>query len=550
MIILRTRFVTIGEALFGEPAEGARVDLVRHTQRRDAIANAACTSFATIQIDLRADEVALLAAIKKGTRYEIRRAETDGVQCEVAALTELARFSEFFASFAEIKGISTLPDAQLEAYAQQGALRLTRARSADGEVLVWHAYLIGNKRARLLLSATSERGDDKAKRAAIGRANRLLHWHDIKTFRAAGLGIYDLGGWQGESPDPELRGISKFKREFGGAIVEEANCVEAKTLRGKLYLRAEALVAKLRTRRASPVPLAPISLLRCPDDAGELVLRDAHLQCSSCSERYPVEDNIVRFVKADELDSEEKRSEMHARDQEAERYDERFSAVRNAIEIPTSLTALSPTADDVVAELGCGSGRMTLRYLETVRAVIAIDFSLASLRVLQRKLPPHLRARVLLVQADICRPPLVASSFSKVASFQVFEHLPTPEMRAAAFRAARKLLRPTGTFTLSVYNWNWNKQRLSARGIGDNTAKEGFHAGANRVYYFNFEPHDLAALFAQSGFQVDLMTGLDAQVPGIDRVGFAAVAVNRLLERLPLGRRLGHLLLARGSVRV
>jgi SAM-dependent methyltransferase len=546
VIIFPTRYAIVGEALFGEPIGEARVDLVRHLQRPARLAHGACTRFTTIHIDLARDESAVLADIKKGTRYEIRRAEQDGVVCVKETTSGLDEFREFFRRFAMAKGIAVPPEAQIAAYAQQGVLALSSARAKNGDVVVWHAHLVAEARARLLMSATADRGDDKAQRAAIGRANRLLHWNDIRAFRTAGCTTYDLGGWEGESPNPELRGISRFKEEFGGRVVEEYNCVEPRTIRGHAYLLGERLLGRAAARGPRAPAPTPMSLLRCPDDRGSLSATPDHLQCAICATRYPIAEGIVRFVTDAGIDSDDKRSEMRARDDEAEHYDARFSAVRNAIEIPTSLAALSPHADDVVAELGCGSGRMTLRYVERVAAVVAIDFSLSSLRVLHRNLPAALRDRVVLVQADICRPPLAAGMFSKVASFQVFEHLPTPEMRLVAFRGARQLLRSGGTFTLSVYNWNWNKQRLIARGIGDNTAKEGFHDGAHRVYYFNFEPDDLRELFEQSGLALDLLRGLDAQFPGIDRVGRAAVAINRLIERTSLGRRLGHLLLARG----
>jgi SAM-dependent methyltransferase len=548
VIIFRTRYATVGEALFGESVGEARVDLVRHLQRPTRLARGICTPFTTIHVDLSRDESAVLADVKKGTRYEIRRAEQEGVACVTENISALGAFRDFFVRFATTKRIAILPESQIAAYAEQGVLVLSSARAADGEVMVWHAYLVARARARLLLSATADRGDDKAHRAAIGRANRLLHWHDMRAFRVADCTTYDLGGWEGASPNPELRGISRFKEEFGGRVVEEYNCVEPRTLRGRGYLLGERLLARVAARGSTMPAVAPMSLLRCPEDGGSLSATPDHLRCVICAIRYPIVDGIVRFVTDAGFDSDDKRSEMRARDDEAEHYDARFSAVRNAIEIPTSLAALSPRADDVVAELGCGSGRMTLRYVERVAVVVAIDFSLSSLRVLQRNLPAGMRDRVVLVQADICRPPLATGMFSKVASFQVFEHLPSPEMRLVAFRAARQLLRPDGTFTLSVYNWNWNKRRLVLRGIGDNTAKQGFHDGQHRVYYFNFEPSDLRVLFAQSGFAVDLLRGLDAQFPGIDRVGRAAVMINRLLERTPLGRRLGHLLLARGHV--
>jgi len=549
VILLPSRFVTIGEVLFGEPVAAERVDLRQYLQRPEPLAGAAsCAPFRTLHVDLRQSEEQLLAGIKKGTRYEIRRAEQEGVRAIVAASDRLHEFEAFFTKFAASKDLTAPSGAQLAAYARAGVLALSYAETTAGQVLVWHAHLCANGRARLWLSASAASDTDKAARAATGRANRLLHWHDMQMARASGYATYDVGGWDGESTDPRLQGISRFKEELGGRVVTEFNCTEVMTIRGRAYKAAEQIVT--RVRRAQHVTsVSPRSLLRCPEDKSQLVDEGSALKCRSCGRRYPIEDGIVRFITPDaELDDPIKDDEMHARDAAADSYDARFSRVRNAIEIPPSLRALAPGANDRIVELGCGSGRMTLRYADRVSCVIGIDFSLASLQVLQRKLTPEQRERVLLVQADVCKPPIEDHTATKVASFQVFEHLPEQTVRAAATRAAATLLAPGGTFVLSVYNWSSNKQRLSARGIGDNTAKQGFHAGTRRIFYFNFEPADIHALFDQAGLTIEALRGLDAQIPGIDRVGWFAVPINRLLERVPLGRRFGHLLLAVGRV--
>jgi SAM-dependent methyltransferase len=292
-------------------------------------------------------------------------------------------------------------------------------------------------------------------------------------------------------------------------------------------------------------------LIRCPFDVA--VLRHETTSpgkrafvCTSCGNAFPVEDGIVRFLRDEKLTTDQK-NEITARDDAANEYEQRFSRVRNAIESDPALAAMRPIKSDVVAELGCGTGRITRLYAGNVKRTVAIDFSLESLLTFRRTLPASLADSVLLVQGDVSTPPLADRMFSKVVSFQVFQHLPTQPMRDATFAAAKRILDDRGTLTCTVYNWSRLKRRLAARGLGDNTRKEGLHGG--KIYYFNFEPHDIAGMLDKAGFDVDLLRGMDMQVRGIDLVGRLAIPINDLLARTPLGVHLGHLLLVHARAR-
>ncbi len=62
-------------------------------------------------------------------------------------------------------------------------------------------------RIRQLMSGSADRNDPRF-RDTVSPANRFLHWHEIKYYKAAGYRFYDLGGIQlGKSssePDPQL----------------------------------------------------------------------------------------------------------------------------------------------------------------------------------------------------------------------------------------------------------------------------------------------------------------------------------------------------------
>lgn len=203
-------------------------------------------------IDLRDDLDRLLAGLGKDTRYEIRRAEErDGI--ESMLLTEPTKekaedFIGFYDDFAASKELPPINQPQLHALRQAGGLTLSMARNRDGEPLVWHGYIVKQNRARLTHSASLFRLQGEAgRRAELGRANRLLHWRDLVSFRSLGFDCYDFGGWYGGSRNDALLKINSFKKEFGGDVVEEWSSFRAGSRLGAAYLALRDLA--LRNKR-------------------------------------------------------------------------------------------------------------------------------------------------------------------------------------------------------------------------------------------------------------------------------------------------------------
>jgi SAM-dependent methyltransferase len=254
-------------------------------------------------------------------------------------------------------------------------------------------------------------------------------------------------------------------------------------------------------------------MLRCPVDACPLRVAgvprstdEAGYGCASCGRLFPVAQGILRCLDAAPLADGAQADEMRARDADADQFESNFTDRQSALEIPPFLRAMRPMADDAVLDLGCGTGRVTLRYARWVRRIVAVDFSLHSLLVLRRKIAPELTDRFLLIQADIAALPLAPHSFTQAISFAVFEHLPTAELRRRAAAAAARQLVPGGTFTCAVYHWSKRKRREAARGIGDDTRKEGFHD--SNIYYYNFEGPEFRELLEAAGLRVELLRGL------------------------------------------
>lgn len=302
--------------------------------------------------------------------------------------------------------------------------------------------------------------------------------------------------------------------------------------------------------------LPVLHFLRCPLDHGELrssldwpwADRDGELTCKTCGARHPIRGGVACFSEATGL-CPVKTAEQKARDVGARAYDGRMSKLRGRAEEPASLAALDAKEDEVVAELGAGTGRMTVQVAKAAKGVFAVDFSLASLHVLRDRMPAELAARVPLVQADLCKLPLASGAFDKVASFQTLEHVPTADGRCQALAEARRVLGAAGRFVASVYNWSRSKQRRAARGVGDNSRKEGFHATTPPIYYYNFEAPELHGLLDQAGFHKVSLRGLYLELWWLLALGGLGLPLHDRWGPTDRGREHGHLLLATADAR-
>jgi lipid II:glycine glycyltransferase (peptidoglycan interpeptide bridge formation enzyme) len=191
----------------------------------------------TLVIDLAEDEDELLAGVSKDTRSKIRRA-ADRDPVEVAgdanpSGAELSAFADFYDRFAAGASVAPVFRPRLHALAERGNLVLTRVSDANGEVLVRHAYVAAAGRGYMLYSGSvlAESGDSSA-RNLIGRANRYLHWEDIRLFKSRGFELYDFGGLDVEERNPKTAGIARFKRGFGGEVRPVYSVTRPASLRG------------------------------------------------------------------------------------------------------------------------------------------------------------------------------------------------------------------------------------------------------------------------------------------------------------------------------
>lgn len=239
-VVRHTKGLALSLTYFEYPTEDAEVDVEVAVQVAAPREGWESDEFHTLLVELAGDEDALWRGVQTSCRQEIRRAdERDGVTLAITDTPgeeELRTFHGFHAAAARERGRGPADLAALRELRARGGLSLGRVEAAGERVLAWHAHVVSNRRARLLLSAISR--DVGSDRAMVGRANRLLHWKEMLHFREAGLGTYDFGGVSLASPDKPVAGVDAFKRLFGGKPVREYKSRRARSAIGRVALGA------------------------------------------------------------------------------------------------------------------------------------------------------------------------------------------------------------------------------------------------------------------------------------------------------------------------
>jgi hypothetical protein len=249
VVAFRRRCITIGEAYFDAAAADmpglARVDLLRIVGAFSPPSERGSRTRHTLVIELAADDDRLLGQMSKDTRYKIRRAMKDPLQVAAAPTPserQVDEFADFYDRFAAAESVSPVFRPRLHALARRDNLVLTSATGGDGDVLVRHAYVAARGRGYMLYSGSLlAQSADSATRNLIGRANRYLHWHDIRLFKERGFDYYDFGGLDIEERSPKTAGIARFKRGFGGEVRPVYSSTTARSLRGAAVQRILAL---------------------------------------------------------------------------------------------------------------------------------------------------------------------------------------------------------------------------------------------------------------------------------------------------------------------
>ena len=201
----------------------------------------------TLILDLLQDEDTIFENIRKNVKYEINRCIKENILFKIYTSEDLRKNSSIVSEFEKVynmmytqKGMSTRLNLDIvNEYIDKNSFILTAA--SNGTNLCYHAYITDSTIVRLLYSCSTFRDENQEEKNLVARANKFLHWEDLKYFKSIGVSNYDFGGVTSfDNPN----GIDKFKMAFGGSNIEYYNITISKTLKGKLYLLARKLLKR------------------------------------------------------------------------------------------------------------------------------------------------------------------------------------------------------------------------------------------------------------------------------------------------------------------
>ena len=241
-IVFRRSGLAIGEQYFSAPRpwDNGRIDVLRYIASPVPPPRPRTSHEGhTLAIDLALEQDRLFSQISSDTRRKIRRAlDKDHTETSVQGAPSaevIAEFADTHDDFAKARSLAPVFRPRLYALAATGSLLLSAARSPEGTVLVWHAYVVARARAHLLYSVSLlPSADDSDQRNMIGRANRLLHWQDIQHAKGRGYDVLDLGGIDVTGRSAATTRIAQFKRNFGGEPTPGHSWSEPRSVRGSL----------------------------------------------------------------------------------------------------------------------------------------------------------------------------------------------------------------------------------------------------------------------------------------------------------------------------
>ncbi|OGL45633.1 MAG: hypothetical protein A2161_02930 [Candidatus Schekmanbacteria bacterium RBG_13_48_7] len=242
-------------------------------------------------------------------------------------------------------------------------------------------------------------------------------------------------------------------------------------------------------------------------------------------------DQKISFHKLDDVERD-KKQEIEVRDRESDLYEQLYpdNLLRAELEIYHKMCNFKP--DDVVLDLGCGTGRVTKEFIDQCAHLVAVDFSFESLLYLQKRLTPEQLKKIHLVQVDICYLPFRTSIFDNVISTGVFCCIPSQDTRNLALDNVNRILKKNGIFIISVYNHSMLKKIRVFLGLSKSGLKEGYQEG--HVHYYNHTPQELIN-WLDPHFQIIQLVGSDNRIPVIQKLSKNLnAAIDRIISKTPL----------------
>jgi ubiquinone/menaquinone biosynthesis C-methylase UbiE len=115
------------------------------------------------------------------------------------------------------------------------------------------------------------------------------------------------------------------------------------------------------------------------------------------------------------------------------------------------LAFINPRSEDIILDVGCGTGSNELLLHSSVKRVIGMDCATGALDRCQRRIETHRIENVEFIRGDATHLPLPDNAVDKVLCMSVFQYLDDAEVRTALKEFSR-VLKSSGVLILHVKN--------------------------------------------------------------------------------------------------
>jgi lipid II:glycine glycyltransferase (peptidoglycan interpeptide bridge formation enzyme) len=245
MLANLTSLVRVEDHWFCESKSAARADIYNYFWMKWPRGGYYTKEEHTLIIDLFRTEKEIWNDLSKNCRYDIKRAERDGISYVYYenASSVIDDFIQAYSDARRNEWKPALPRRRLRRQCRLGNVRISCTTDGVGKLLTWHVYVHVSENTRILYSASTI--TDPASRTLRGRANRLHHWRDMQTFKQLGVRWYDFGGIYLGKEDQKQIEIAKFKSTFGRDFSKVYSGQVAATPVGALALFAKRAMARM-----------------------------------------------------------------------------------------------------------------------------------------------------------------------------------------------------------------------------------------------------------------------------------------------------------------